>query len=117
LCCVSFVIRTSVSIKKEFKKIEKKIKLEKRKVKKQKRKRRGKGLYCGLVTENFSLHIQILGDLYTSNVISFEHIKPLDFQYRSLPCSATYSSTKKLKPGHSTRNPCDLRITSVELLH
>jgi len=79
-------------IKKEIKKSVKK-NSEKRKEKEQKKnRRRGKGLYCGLLTEN-SVHIQILGDLYISNIISFEHIKPLGFQYRSLPCLATYSST------------------------
>jgi hypothetical protein len=79
LCCVSFVIRTPVSIKKRVqKKSEKKIR--ERKEKEQKKSiRRRKGLYCGLLTEKFSLHIQILGDLYTSNIISFEHIKSLDF--------------------------------------
>jgi hypothetical protein len=91
LCCVSFVIRTPVSIKKEFKKNQKKIQ---RKEKRKNRKVEEEGLYCGLLTEKFSLHIQILGDLYTSNTILFEHIKSLDFQYRSLPCLATYSSTK-----------------------
>ena len=73
--------------------LEKKIQ-RKEKRKNRKSRRRGKGLYCGLLTEKFSLHIQILGDLYTSNIIPFEHIKPLDFQYCSLPCLATYSSTQ-----------------------
>jgi len=86
-------IRTPVSIKKYFKN-QKKRSSKKRKEKEQKKNKRGKGLYCGLLTEKFSLRIQILGDLYTSNIISFEHIKSLDFQYRSLPCLATYSSTK-----------------------
>jgi len=94
LCCVSSVIRTPVSIKKEFKKkvSEKKIQ-RKEKRKNRKSRTRRKGLYCGLLTEKFSLHIRILGDLDTSNIISFEHIKSLDFQYRSLSCLATYSST------------------------
>jgi len=93
LCCVLFVIRTPISIKKRVQKKIKK-KSEKRKEKEQKSRRRGKGMYCGLLTGKFSLHIQILVDFYNSNIISFEHIKPLDFQYRSLPCLATYSSTK-----------------------
>jgi len=81
LCCVSFVILTPVSIKKKSsKKIRSKKNSEKRKEKKKQNSgRRGKGLYSGLLTEKFSLHIQILGDLYTSKIISFEHIKPLDF--------------------------------------
>jgi len=56
MCCVSFVIRTPVSIKKEFKKSMKKIREKKRERTKNSR-RRGKGLYCGLLTEKFSLHI------------------------------------------------------------
>jgi len=76
LCCVSFVIRTPVSIKKEIKKVKNQ-RREKRKNKKIEEEE--KGLYCGLPTEKFSLHIQILGDLYTSNNTSCEHIKPLDF--------------------------------------
>jgi len=83
--------------------------------KKVKEEERGCIAVCSL--KKFSLHIQILGDLYISNIISFEHIKPLGFQYRSLPCLATYSSTQKLKSGHSTCNPCNLGITFVELLH
>jgi len=80
-------------VKKELKKVkEKNQRKEKRKNKKSRR--RGKGLYCGLLSGKISLHIQILVDLYNSNIISFEYIKPLDFQYRSLPCLATYSSTK-----------------------
>ena len=82
MCHVLFVILTPVSIKKEKKirekKVQKKEKKKKRKIQKIS-KRRGKGLNCGLLMEKISLHIQILGDLYTSNIICFEHIKSLDF--------------------------------------
>jgi len=79
LCCVLFVIRTRVSIKKEIKKVsDKKIREEKRERTK-KIEEEEKGLYCGLLTKKISLRIQILGDLYTRNTISFEHIKSLDF--------------------------------------
>jgi len=75
LCFICYY--TPVSVQK-IEKNQRKENKKKRKMQKR-RKRRGKGLYCGLLTEKISLHIQILGDLYTSNIISFEYIKPLDF--------------------------------------
>jgi len=77
-----FVIRTPVSVKK----IQKKEKKEERKIKKREVKRfESRGYAAGCITANFSLHIQVGGNLHSSNFISFEHIKPLGLQYRSLP--------------------------------
>jgi len=93
LSCVPFVIRTPVSIKKEFKKIRNNKFREKKRERNRKVKEEEQG-YIAVCTLKIQFSHQILGDLYTSNIMSCEHIKPLDFQYRSLPCLATYSSTK-----------------------
>jgi len=58
---VSFVIRTSVSIKKEFKKIRNKKFQRKEKRKNRKVKEEEKGLYCGLLTENSVYLFRFLG--------------------------------------------------------
>jgi hypothetical protein len=77
-----FVIRTPDSIKKSEKKRE-----ERRNIQKKREVKRieSRGCVAGCIIANFSLHIQICGNLHSSNFISFEHIKPLALQYHSLP--------------------------------
>ena len=74
LHCVSFVIRTPVSIKKSGKKREER---RKKDSKKEVKRIESRGYVAGCIIANFSLHIQVGGNLHSSNFISFEHIKPL----------------------------------------
>ena len=73
LHCVSFVIRIPVSIKNLKKERRNKKDSKKREVKRIE----SRGFVAGCIIANFSLHIQVGGNLHSSNFISFEHIKPL----------------------------------------
>jgi len=78
----SFVIRTRISIKKSGKKREER---RKKDSKKEVKRIESRGYVAGCIIANFRLYFQVGGNLYSSNFISFEHIKPLGLQYRSLP--------------------------------
>jgi hypothetical protein len=61
-----------------LKKYKKRVKKEERKIKKREVKRiENRGYATGCITANFSLQIQVGGNINSSNFISFEHIKPL----------------------------------------
>ena len=94
---ISFVISTPVSV------IKKKEESKKRRRKEYSKKKREstsekilKNFVLRLVAEIFSFHIQVGGNLDSSNFFFLSTSFSLDWQYRSPPCSATYSSTKTL---------------------
>ena len=82
--CVVFHLLSIPLLVKKSKKREKK---EERNIQKKREVKRieGRGCVAGCIIANFSLHIQVCGNLHSSNFISFEHMKPLGLQYRSLP--------------------------------
>ena len=70
----------------QYKKSKKRRRKKKERLKKREVKRiECRGCVAGCIITNFNLHIQVGGNLHSSNFISFEHIKPLGLQYRSLP--------------------------------